>query len=87
MKKAKKNPVVPSSPAQFPVAAPAKAPKKTVAVPPPQDDPPGTGPTREEITLYAHLLWEEEGRPEGRSEAHWRQAEAHLTEMGKKGKG
>jgi len=28
----------------------------------------------ERIRARAHRLWEEEGRPEGRAEAHWEQA-------------
>jgi DUF2934 family protein len=34
---------------------------------------------RLEVTRRAHALWEAEGCPEGRSEDHWRQAEAELA--------
>ena len=32
-------------------------------------------PSREEIASLAHRLWEKEGRPEGREQIHWNQAE------------
>jgi hypothetical protein len=32
----------------------------------------------ERIKRHAYLLWEQEGRPEGRAEEHWRQAAAEL---------
>lgn len=35
-------------------------------------------PTREEIALCAHQIWEEAGRPDGRDLEHWLQAEARL---------
>jgi hypothetical protein len=38
-----------------------------------------TKPTEEDIALCAYLIWETEGRPEGRQESHWRQAQAHLS--------
>jgi len=38
------------------------------------------GPTREEITQRAHLIWEQEGRPEGRDSEHWLKAEAQLQQ-------
>lgn len=31
------------------------------------------------IRARAHQIWQEEGRPEGRELAHWRQAEAELA--------
>lgn len=34
----------------------------------------------EQIRILAHRLWEQEGRPEGRAEAHWLQAERILAE-------
>ena len=36
--------------------------------------------SREEIERRARELWEEEGRPEGRAEDHWRRAEQELRE-------
>lgn len=39
---------------------------------------PARPPTPEEITGCAYLIWEEEGRPEGREKQHWLQAEAQL---------
>lgn len=35
-------------------------------------------PKQEEIAAFAHSIWEQEGRPEGRGLCHWFQAEAHL---------
>jgi hypothetical protein len=35
-------------------------------------------PTREEIADFAYLIWEREGRPEGRAREHWLQAETQL---------
>ena len=34
------------------------------------------------IRSRAHEIWEEEGRPEGHAEEHWRQAEAELAQIG-----
>jgi hypothetical protein len=34
--------------------------------------------SEEEIRNYAHRLWEKEGKPEGRSDELWRQAEIEL---------
>jgi hypothetical protein len=39
---------------------------------------PAIQPTPEQIAAYAHLIWEKEGRPHGRHEAHWLQAEKQL---------
>jgi len=36
----------------------------------------------DDIRLAAYLLWEREGQPEGRSDAHWQQAERELQNMG-----
>jgi hypothetical protein len=33
----------------------------------------------ERIRARAYLLWEQEGRPEGRAEEHWLRAEAEVT--------
>lgn len=33
----------------------------------------------EQIRILAHRLWEQEGRPEGRAEEHWLQAERILA--------
>jgi hypothetical protein len=35
-------------------------------------------PTHEEIAVCAYLIWEKEGRPHGRDQEHWSQAEAQL---------
>ena len=35
-------------------------------------------PTEEEITVCAYLIWEHEGRHEGRDKVHWGQAEVQL---------
>jgi hypothetical protein len=34
--------------------------------------------TREQIAVCAYLVWEKEGRPHGRHEIHWLQAEKQL---------
>lgn len=34
--------------------------------------------SEEQIRDYAHQLWEKAGRPEGRSEEFWRQAQIEL---------
>lgn len=39
---------------------------------------PAGGPSDEEIAALAYELWEQAGRPDGRSEEHWREAEARL---------
>ena len=38
-----------------------------------------TQPTPEQIAKCAYLIWEKEGWPDGRQEAHWLQAEKQLT--------
>ncbi|MDP1637400.1 MAG: HAD-IC family P-type ATPase [Candidatus Nitrotoga sp.] len=43
-------------------------------------------PTREAIAERAHALWEEAGRPVGRSEEFWIKAEAELTRAARSGK-
>jgi hypothetical protein len=35
-------------------------------------------PSQQEIADLAQKFWEEEGRPEGKAEEHWRRAEAEL---------
>jgi hypothetical protein len=35
---------------------------------------------QEIIALCAYYIWEKEGRPEGRREAHWLQAESQMRE-------
>ena len=35
-------------------------------------------PSQEQIARRSYQIWEQEGRPEGRSVAHWRQAIAEL---------
>lgn len=37
-------------------------------------------PTDEQIRTRAHHLWEEAGRPDGRAEEFWHQAERELVE-------
>lgn len=34
--------------------------------------------THDGITARAHRIWEEEGRPDGRADEHWRRAEQEL---------
>jgi len=55
-----------SSPAPSKTATSAPAPK------------PARIPTHEEITLRARALWEAKGRPSGRDEEIWLEAEAQL---------
>jgi len=33
------------------------------------------GPVKQEIANLAYLLWEQDGRPEGREKIHWIEAE------------
>ena len=35
-------------------------------------------PIPEQIAMCAYLIWEKEGRPQGRHESHWLQAENQL---------
>ncbi len=35
-------------------------------------------PTQEEVAALARQFWEEEGRPEGKAEEHWRRADEQL---------
>jgi Protein of unknown function (DUF2934) len=35
---------------------------------------PATANRDQQITAMAHKIWEEEGRPDGRAEAHWARA-------------
>jgi hypothetical protein len=37
-------------------------------------------PTKEQITLRAYQIWEENNKPEGRDEEFYRQAEKELSE-------
>ncbi|MDE2183258.1 MAG: DUF2934 domain-containing protein [Alphaproteobacteria bacterium] len=37
-----------------------------------------TNPSEEEIRIRSYLIWEREGRPEGKSEEHWLRAKAEL---------
>lgn len=43
-------------------------------------------PTHDDIAAVARNLWEEEGRPEGKAEEHWRLAEALLRQVQEDGK-
>lgn len=36
-------------------------------------------PSNHEIADAAYQIWEKEGKPDGRAEEHWFEAEAHLT--------
>jgi hypothetical protein len=38
-------------------------------------------PTDEQIRIRAHQLWEQEGKPDGREQEFWHQAEKELKEM------
>ena len=38
-------------------------------------------PSREQIADLARRIWEAEGRPDGRDEAHWLEAEARLNAL------
>lgn len=40
------------------------------------------GPTDEQIRTRAHQLWEIAGRPEGRQDEFWREAERELRNSG-----
>jgi hypothetical protein len=51
----------------------AAGPTKRAASRGPQED------MRERIQKRAYELWEHEGRPEGRQQAHWYQAEMEIT--------
>ena len=35
----------------------------------------------ERVRHFAHSIWEEEGRPDGRAEAHWIAAEQRLSQQ------
>jgi hypothetical protein len=43
-------------------------------------DPPSTGPSREEIRLRAHEIYVQRGRTDGQDLEDWFQAEKELTE-------
>jgi two-component system, response regulator PdtaR len=43
------------------------------------------GAWRREVRARAHAAWEREGRPEGRAELHWAQAEEELRSEGRGG--
>lgn len=43
---------------------------------------PMEGPSEQRIKQRAYEIWEEEGRPEGRAQDHWRRAEAELAGQG-----
>jgi len=57
-------------PTQFDLATSAREPSSI-----------GQQPTNEEIAILAHHLYEEEGCPFGREEAHWREAERRLWQQ------
>lgn len=37
-----------------------------------------TNHSEDEIRMRSYLIWDREGRPEGKSEEHWRRAKAEL---------
>ncbi len=39
----------------------------------------------EDIAAVAKQMWEEQGRPEGKAEEHWRRAREHLSGKGSGG--
>lgn len=39
----------------------------------------------DEIAAVAKQMWEEEGRPEGKAEEHWKRAQEHLAGRGSGG--
>ena len=41
--------------------------------------------TEEDIAAVAKQMWEEEGRPEGKAEEHWKRAKEHLSGNGSGG--
>lgn len=49
----------------------------------PQPPTPDAALAANDIALRAYLLWENEGRPEGRAFDHWLQAEAELKAISK----
>jgi hypothetical protein len=60
---------------KVPQKAPAAEPKKTINAAPAKAP---RNPSHEEITLRARALWEAKGRPSGRDEEIWLEAEAQL---------
>ena len=42
--------------------------------------------TNDGVTERAHRIWEEEGRPDGKADEHWRRAEAELRESSREDK-
>ena len=38
--------------------------------------------SEEAVASLAHRFWEEEGKPEGQAEAHWRRAEEQILKEG-----
>ena len=57
--------------------APRKAKNKPSAV---TTNRPLDEPTHEEIAAAAYLIWEREGRPEGRGVEHWLKAKAQIRQ-------
>jgi len=43
-------------------------------------DSPSSKLDRETIATCAYLIWEQEGRPDGKQEVHWLQAETRLRQ-------
>jgi hypothetical protein len=42
---------------------------------------PAAASREDRVRHVAHLIWEDEGRPDGRAENHWLAAEAKLSEV------
>ena len=57
--------------------APKKAKHKPSAV---TTNRPLDEPTQEEIAAAAYLIWEQEGRPQGRGVEHWLKAKAQIRQ-------
>jgi hypothetical protein len=62
---------------QIKMKAPKKATNKPLAV---TTNRPLDEPTQEEIAAAAYLIWEQEGRPEGRGVEHWLKAKAQIRQ-------
>jgi hypothetical protein len=63
-----------------PPAAPANPDIATTATPYLEKDPPMENPTREQIIHRAYGLWEQAGKPDGRDDEFYHQAERELKE-------
>ena len=61
--------------------APKNAKNKPLAV---STNRPMDEPTHEEIAAAAYLIWQQEGRPEGRGVEHWLKAKAQIRQNPKR---